>query len=56
MMRSNLQTDSKVTGDWFLYVEYAEIRLYGFTGYPFLLPTFLTNRIVALEFARQRIQ
>ena len=55
MMRSHLQTSSKVIGDWFLYAEYTEIGLYGFTRYPFLLPAFLTDRIFTLEFARQRI-
>ena len=55
MMGSNLETGSEVTGDWFLHAEYIEIRLYGFTGYPFLLPSFLTDRVFALEFARQRI-
>ena len=55
MMRSNLKTGSEVIGDWFLYVEYTKIRLYGFTGYPFLLPVFLTDRIVSLEFSRKRI-
>ena len=55
MMKSHLQIGSEVTGDWFLYAEYTRIRLYGFTGYPFLLPAFLTDRIFALEFARQKI-
>ena len=55
MMRTNLQTGLEITGDWFLYVEYTEIRVYGFTGNPFLLPGFLTDRIFALEFARKII-
>jgi hypothetical protein len=55
MMRSHLQTSSGVIGDWFLYVEYTKIRLYGFTRYPFLLPAFLTDRIFSLELARQKI-
>ena len=55
MMRSHLQIGSEVIGDWFLYVEYTEIRLYGFTRYPFLFPTFLTDIIFFLEFPRQRI-
>ena len=45
MMRSHLQIGSEVTGDWFLYAKYTKIRLYGFIGYPFLLPAFLTDRI-----------
>ena len=55
MMRSHLQTCSKVIGDWFLYADYTKIRLYGFTGYHFLLPTFWNDRIFTFEFARQRI-
>ena len=54
LMRSQLQSGSEVTGVWFLYAEAIEIRLHGFTGYPFLLPAFLTDRVFALEFARQR--
>ena len=55
IMKINLQIGSEIIGDWFLYDEYTEIRLYGFTGNPFLLPAFLTNRIFSLEFARQII-
>ena len=55
MMRTNLQIGSEIIGDWFLYAKYTEIRLYGFTGNLFLLPTFLTNKIFSLEFVRQMI-
>ena len=55
MMRSHLQLGSEVTCDLVLYAENTKIRLYGFTSYPFLLPSFLTNRVFALEFARQRV-
>jgi hypothetical protein len=55
MRRTSLQMGSEITGDWFLYAEYIEIRLYGFTRNPFLLPAFLTNMIFSLEFARQKI-
>ena len=55
MMRSNLKTGSEIIGDWFLNVEYTEIKLYGFNGYPFLLPDFLTDRIFSLEFSKKRI-
>ena len=55
MIRSHLQSGSEVTRDWFLYAENIENRLYGFTGYPFLLPAFLTDRLFALEFVRQRV-
>ena len=54
-MRSQLQLGSEVTCNWILYDEAIEIKLYGFTCYPFLLPTFLTDIVFALEFARQRI-
>ena len=40
------------TGDWFLYKEFTVLRVYGFTGEPYRLPTFLTPRIFALEFMR----
>ena len=55
MMRTNLQKGSEITGDWFLYVECTESRLYGFTGNPFLLPAFLTDMIFSLNFSRKRI-
>ena len=32
------------------------LRIYGFTGHPYKLPAFLTPRIFALEFMRQRLQ
>ena len=31
------------------------LRIYGFTGHPYRLPAFLTPRIFALEFMRQRL-
>ena len=42
-------------GDWFLYRGYTVLRVYGFTGQPHRLPSFLTPRIFALEFMRQRL-
>ena len=42
-------------GDWFLYKDYTMLRIYGFTGQPYRLPSFLTPRIFALEFMRQRL-
>ena len=51
IMRTHLQTGSKIKGDWFLYVECTGIRSYGFTRNPFLLPYFLTEMIFSLEFA-----
>ena len=42
-------------GDSFLYKEFTILRVYGFTGEPYRLPIFLTPRIFALEFMRQRL-
>ena len=55
IMRTNLEIGSKIIGYWFLYAEYIEIRLYGFTRNPFPLLSFLTDRIFSLEFSKQRI-
>ena len=55
IMRTNLEIGSKIIGYWFLYAEYTEIRLYGYTGNLFLLPTLMTDMIFSLEFAMQRI-
>ena len=42
-------------GDWFLYEDSTVLRIYGFTGEPYRLPAFLTPRIFALDFMRQRL-
>ena len=42
-------------GDWFLYKDFTVLRVYGFTGEPYRLPAFLTPRIFALEYMRQRL-
>ena len=42
-------------GDWFLYKDFTVLRVYGFTGEPYKLHVFLTPRIFALEFMRQRL-
>ena len=42
-------------GDWFLYRGYTVLRIYGFTGQPYRLPSFLTPRIFTLDFMRQRL-
>ena len=42
-------------GDWFLYKDFIVLRVYGFTGEPYRLPAFLTPRIFALEYMRQRL-
>ena len=41
-------------GDWFLYTEYAVIRIYGFEEEPYKLLVFLTPRILAMEYVRHR--
>ena len=40
-------------GDWYLYENYTEIRVYGALLAPYKLPKFLTTRIFALEYLRQ---
>ena len=42
-------------GDWFLHKDSTVLRIYGFTGEPYKLPAFLTPRVFALEFMRQRL-
>lgn len=41
-------------GDWYFFENQTIIRVYGFEDEPFLLPAFLTPRIYALEYIRQR--
>ena len=45
----------KRIGDWFLMEEGTVIRVYGFFHPPYVLPTFLTPRIFALELIRQKL-
>ena len=52
MLQSSLEDR---IGDWFLYKYFTVLRVYGFTGEPYKLPFFLTPRIFALEFMRQRL-
>jgi len=55
-LRSLLQlTKSKAMGDWFFYEEETIIRVYGFLHQPYILPAFLTPRILCLEYAKQKI-
>lgn len=42
-------------GDWYLYHNYIEIRLYGCQLTPYKLPKYLPMRIFALEYIRQII-
>ena len=52
MLQSSLE--DKI-GDWFLYKDFNVLMVYGFNGEPYRLPIFLTPRIFALEFMRQRL-
>lgn len=42
-------------GDWFIFEEYVEIRLYGASVKPYRLPKFVPMRIFSLEFIRQNL-
>ena len=42
-------------GDWFVYEDYSEIRLYGAGVEPYILPNFVPMRLFALEFIRQSL-
>ena len=55
-MFQELQTTPVLaTGDWFLYEDHTIIRVYGFEGRPYRLPSFVTPRIFALEYIRQKM-
>lgn len=47
--------DHSTTGDWYLYQNYIEIRVYGCELPPYKLPKYLPIRIFALEYVRQRL-
>jgi len=40
-------------GDWYLYQNHTEIRIYGFLLAPYKLPRYLPMRLFALEYYRQ---
>ena len=55
-MKSMMQSSPEDRiGDWFLYKDFTVLRVYGFKGEPYRLPAFLTPRICALEYMRQRL-
>ena len=55
-IKSTLQPSTEIcSGDRFLYKEFFVVRVYGYTGEPYKLSAFLTPRIFALEFIRQRL-
>ena len=43
-------------GDWFLFEDHTVIRFYGFGKRPYRLLSFLTPRIFALEYIRQKMR
>ena len=46
-------SESYKTGDWYLYKNHTEIRVYGSSLAPYKLPRFVTTRIFSLEYLRQ---
>jgi hypothetical protein len=48
-------SDQAKTGDWYLYQNYTEIRVYGCELPPYKLPKYLPMRIFALEYIRKMI-
>jgi hypothetical protein len=48
-------SDNTKTGDWYLYQDYTEIRVYGCDLAPYKLPKYLPVRIFSLEYIRQII-
>jgi len=47
--------DQAKTGDWYLYQNYIEIRVYGCELAPYKLPKYLPMRIFALEYISQML-
>jgi hypothetical protein len=45
----------ELIGDWFLAKSFSLVRVFGFTGSPYVLPIFLTTSVFSLEVMRQRI-
>ena len=41
------------TGNWYLYQNHTEIRVYGSNLFPYKLPKYLPMRLFALEYIRQ---
>jgi len=55
-MKSYLQPNPKnKVGEWVLFMHSTMIWVYGFHESPYLLPIFLTPRVLSLEFIRQII-
>lgn len=47
--------DQAITGDWYCYQNYTEIRVFGCELPPYKLPKYLPVRIFALDYLRQRL-
>jgi len=47
-----LLVDQATIGDWYLYQNYTDIRVYGYEIPPYKLPKYLPIRIFALEYIR----
>ena len=54
-LKALLQGPVEPVGDWFCFVDYKLVRVYGFEGEPFKLPKFTNRRLFALEFLRKRL-
>ena len=54
-MRNKLQLSTNPTSDWFLFKDHTNIKVYGFIGAPYILPTFMTSILFALEYIRQML-
>lgn len=55
-MRHILQLNKDArTGDWYMAEDHTIITVYGFEKEPFKLPSFLTPRILVLEYVRHRM-
>jgi hypothetical protein len=54
-LTDKLQSILDPTGDWFIFQDHIVLRIYGFTEPPYIFPSFLRERLLALEFMRQRL-
>jgi hypothetical protein len=48
-------SDNTKIGDWYLYQDYTDIRVYGWELTPYKMPKYLPARIFSLEYIRQII-
>ena len=52
-VRNKFQLSTALISDWFLFRDHTIIRVYGFIGTPYIIPTFMTSRLFSLEYIRQ---